>query len=207
MGLAVPAFADDLTDPRNMTIQMLLSGNGSINISNYVMEREETIYIEKTEYRVPVYYVDDTTTISFSIFSDGVVGDIAEMEWANGTYDMISNWYLGGEWGWRTLNALSLLDGCSICSIDITDLSYPIEEVDHSTTYASTGIYIRSSADLSTATGNVAFSDVVAGSYYADAVKWAVDKGITAGTSATTFSPNSTCTRGQIVTFLYRDLA
>lgn len=49
-----------------------------------------------------------------------------------------------------------------------------------------------------------AFSDVAAGAYYADAVKWAVEKGITAGTTATTFSPNNTCTTAQILTFLWR---
>lgn len=36
------------------------------------------------------------------------------------------------------------------------------------------------------------------------AVDWAVEQGVTSGTSATTFSPDDTCTRGQIVTFLYR---
>lgn len=49
-----------------------------------------------------------------------------------------------------------------------------------------------------------AFSDVAAGAYYADAVKWAVEKGVTAGTTATTFSPNNTCTTAQILTFLWR---
>ena len=48
------------------------------------------------------------------------------------------------------------------------------------------------------------FADVAAGVYYADAVLWAVEKGVTTGTSATTFSPEDNCTRGQIVTFLYR---
>ena len=48
------------------------------------------------------------------------------------------------------------------------------------------------------------FADVDANSYYADAVAWAVSEGITSGTSATTFSPDAACTRGQIVTFLYR---
>ena len=54
------------------------------------------------------------------------------------------------------------------------------------------------------ASGAASFSDVPAGAYYAQAVNWAVEQGITSGTSATTFSPGSTCTRGQIVTFLYR---
>ena len=48
------------------------------------------------------------------------------------------------------------------------------------------------------------FTDVPAGKYYTDAVLWAVEAGITTGTTATTFSPAKTCTRGQIVTFLYR---
>lgn len=48
------------------------------------------------------------------------------------------------------------------------------------------------------------FIDVPAGSYYYDAVLWAVENGITKGTSDTTFSPNMTCTRAQIVTFLWR---
>ena len=57
---------------------------------------------------------------------------------------------------------------------------------------------------VSTATG---FTDVPAGADYAQAVAWAVSRGIVKGTSSTTFSPNSTCTRAQIVTFLYRDRA
>ena len=48
------------------------------------------------------------------------------------------------------------------------------------------------------------FTDVAVGSYYYDAVLWAVENGVTSGTSATTFSPNATCTRAQAVTFLYR---
>lgn len=48
------------------------------------------------------------------------------------------------------------------------------------------------------------FCDVDAGSYYADAVAWAVASGITEGTDDTTFSPEATCTRAQAVTFLYR---
>ena len=53
-------------------------------------------------------------------------------------------------------------------------------------------------------TGKNPFIDVPAGSYYEDAVIWAVDKGITTGTSATTFNPNGICTRAQAVTFLWR---
>ncbi len=50
----------------------------------------------------------------------------------------------------------------------------------------------------------MSFTDVPADAYYAEAVRWAVSQGITAGTSATTFDPNATVTRGQTVTFLWR---
>ena len=51
------------------------------------------------------------------------------------------------------------------------------------------------------------FRDVPTGQYYSEAVSWAVEAGITNGTGTTTFSPGQTCTRAQIVTFLWRDMA
>lgn len=51
------------------------------------------------------------------------------------------------------------------------------------------------------------FVDVKSTAYYADAVLWAVKKGITMGTTSTTFSPDADCTRAQIVTFLWRTMA
>ena len=56
-------------------------------------------------------------------------------------------------------------------------------------------------ADADTAS---VFTDVNATDYFAAAVKWAKDNGVTEGTSATTFSPNDDCIRAQVVTFLYR---
>ena len=53
-------------------------------------------------------------------------------------------------------------------------------------------------------TRTMPFTDVPAGSYYYDAVLWAVENGIAKGTSDTTFSPDATCTRAQIVAFLWR---
>ena len=50
------------------------------------------------------------------------------------------------------------------------------------------------------------FTDVPANAYYAKAVAWAVENGITNGMTATMFAPDATCTRGQSVTFLYRAL-
>lgn len=53
-------------------------------------------------------------------------------------------------------------------------------------------------------TPSTGFADVAAGTYYADAVQWAVEQGITNGTAPATFSPEEACTRGQVVTFLWR---
>ena len=55
--------------------------------------------------------------------------------------------------------------------------------------------------------GASGFKDVAADASYAQAAAWAVSKGVTCGTNANTFNPYSPCTRGQIVTFLYRALA
>ena len=55
-------------------------------------------------------------------------------------------------------------------------------------------------------TSTSTFADVPASAYYAKAVAWAVENGITDGMTATEFAPNATCTRGQSVTFLYRAL-
>ena len=48
------------------------------------------------------------------------------------------------------------------------------------------------------------FTDVPQGAFYADAVRWAAAGGVTTGKTATTFDPTDVCTRGQVVTFLYR---
>lgn len=58
-------------------------------------------------------------------------------------------------------------------------------------------------ASKASADGMPAFSDVATNAYYAEAVKWATDNGITTGTTSSTFSPGSGCTRAQIVTFLW----
>ena len=56
------------------------------------------------------------------------------------------------------------------------------------------------------ARGAVRFADVPADAWYFNAVRWAVSRGVTTGSSSTAFSPDAPCTRAQIVTFLYRDL-
>lgn len=74
-------------------------------------------------------------------------------------------------------------------------------------TRGQTMTFLRRTAGNPAAGTANSFADVKAGTYYADAVLWAVKEGITSGTSATTFAPAAGCTRAQIVTFLYRHLA
>ncbi|MBS7226156.1 MAG: S-layer homology domain-containing protein, partial [Clostridiaceae bacterium] len=70
-------------------------------------------------------------------------------------------------------------------------------------TRAQTVSFLYRHAGSPAVSGN-SFADVNADAYYANAVAWAVTEEITAGTSTNTFSPNADCTRGQIVSFLYR---
>ena len=73
-------------------------------------------------------------------------------------------------------------------------------------TRAQAVTFLHRAEKLPAASGS-SFSDVASGAYYANAVSWAVANGITNGTGNGRFSPDDTCTRGQIVTFLYRDMA
>jgi hypothetical protein len=88
-------------------------------------------------------------------------------------------------------------------SLDLTENSdgtysftMPASDVEVSATFKAT-------EDTSTTTDKK-FTDVPEGAYYYDPVYWAVENGITAGTSDTTFTPDGICTRAEVVTFLYR---
>lgn len=79
-------------------------------------------------------------------------------------------------------------------------------DTDKPCTRAMAATYLWQAAGSPTAPA-ASFKDVPAGAAYAQAVAWAVEQKITTGTSATTFSPDDVCSRGQIVTFLHRNLA
>ncbi len=65
-------------------------------------------------------------------------------------------------------------------------------------------MFLYAYAKTPAVTGSVPFGDVASGDYFNTAVLWAVNNGITSGTSSTTYSPASVCTRGQMVVFLYQ---
>ena len=73
-------------------------------------------------------------------------------------------------------------------------------------TVSADGENTPSAAGGTSGTAVSSFRDVSSSAYYADAVRWAVEQGITAGTSETTFSPDAPCTRAQVVTFIWRTL-
>ena len=71
-------------------------------------------------------------------------------------------------------------------------------------TFVMPGSAVTVSAEFAENQTETAFTDVSAGAYYAQAVKWAVDQGITNGVGGGLFAPDQPCTRAQIVTFLWR---
>ena len=96
------------------------------------------------------------------------------------------------------LDALTVLDGKD------KELKLTEKNGKYTFTMPASKVTVEATFKASAPTGKNPFIDVPAGSYYEDAVIWAVDKGITTGTSATTFNPNGICTRAQAVTFLWR---
>lgn len=75
---------------------------------------------------------------------------------------------------------------------------------DETCTRAQAAAFLHRALGLPEGQGDAAFSDVRAGAWYADAVRWAVGAGVTNGVGEGHFAPDETCTRAQIVTFLWR---
>lgn len=103
----------------------------------------------------------------------------------------------GETWNWAIENIITPRP-------DDSDYSMPDWVYNTPCTRAMAVTYMWKAAGSPTPKKMVSFSDVPASASYAKAVSWAVEQGITKGTTPTTFSPSKTCTRGQIVTFLYR---
>ena len=87
-----------------------------------------------------------------------------------------------------------LVDGKSVGAVE----SYTFKNVTKDHTIEA--IFMKSNGNPQTGV----FVDVAEGSYYEEAIDWAVEKGITNGVSSNMFAPNDPCTRAQIVTFLWR---
>ncbi|MEY8230887.1 S-layer homology domain-containing protein [Oscillospiraceae bacterium 50-16] len=108
--------------------------------------------------------------------------------------DVSANAYYAEAVQWAVSNGITSGTGANVFSPDAP------------CTRAQAMMFLYRAEKSPAVSGEVPFGDVSPDAYYADAVNWAVEKKITGGTSETTFSPEKTCTRGQIVTFLYAAL-
>lgn len=95
-----------------------------------------------------------------------------------------------------------MLYKCTVCGATKTE---PIPKTEHTHSYVNgvcTGCGAAEPGYKPPVTQS--FIDVPSAAFYRDAVQWASSNGITTGTSPYTFTPNATCTRAEVVTFLYR---
>lgn len=106
-------------------------------------------------------------------------------------------WRANGRPGDRDDERTAVIAWAKSLDIDTSDVSVPC-------TRAMAVSYLWKAAGSPSSSTSASFADVASGADYATAISWAVEKGITNGTGADAFSPDKTCTRGQIVTFLYR---
>lgn len=101
-----------------------------------------------------------------------------------------------------------LLDGVSFLAVPgytgMVSINYTGRSSGGATFSGVVEIQVYAAGGPPTIDGYLPFRDISSSAYYFDAVKWAVNTGITSGTTATTFSPDAACTRAQMVTFLWR---
>ncbi|MBR7033610.1 MAG: S-layer homology domain-containing protein [Clostridia bacterium] len=140
-------------------------------------------------------------TTNTDVFTDGVNDYVQIWDWDEEKGESIANYY--------TFKPVTGVDGLMMTDrlADVTyeDLEFKVTKTPIEGSYtkkvANRELHIGKDSELKP---TVTFKDVPADAYYADAVAWAVRNNITTGTDKTHFSPNAGCTRGQVVTFLWR---
>ncbi len=203
MGLAVPAMATSTETLNGVTItNVVRQETKNVTFMDYEYVEENGNWHNKeflVDKEITVYYVAGSTTISVST-GDSLPGESAYML-EDGVYVQCG----GGaaSWGWDSTPMYGEDEVNVIYAVVAgipTDNGYDYTEALY---YAFDNGTTPSESEQPAESGNP-FTDVASDAYYADAVKWAVEKNITAGTTATTFAPNNTCTTAQILTFLWR---
>lgn len=167
-----------------------------------------TIYPTVMERSENGYYYMDTETPASMTFKNTFVGSTHAITVKNSTYgDVTASHTSASKDTTITLTAKPdqgyMLDTLTV--LDSQDKEIKLTEKNGKFTFAmpDSAVTVKASFKAQVSSDHP-FTDVPEGSWFKDAVIWAMDKGITGGTSATTFSPDGVCTRTQAVTFLWR---
>ena len=185
--------------------------NGSVTVSPRSASKGDTVTI--TVKPDNGYQLDDLTV------TDQSGNELKLTDLGNGKYTFIM------PNGRAKINAVFAQENAASMFSDVTAGAYYYEAVrwaqekgitggignglfgpDNSCTRAQIVTFLWRAAGSPEPKNTGSFSDVSAGSYYAKAVAWAVENGITTGTGSGKFSPNAACTRAQSVTFLFRSI-
>lgn len=172
------------------------STNSSYTIydNQFVAEAYEDAVVKNPTY---IHRYQDTGSY-YTKLSDYSSEWTGEVQLAAYTYDskqLAAKWYI---------------DGNYVASTDDYPYSYTLDtEMLTNGTHTlmvlfSNGASKTYEININNTISGINFTDVAPKAWYADEVQWAVEMGITTGTSATTFEPDATCTRNQVVTFLWR---
>ena len=194
----------------------LPSGKGSMTIRDYTGRGMEKLYLEGVPHTVTCYQADGDTILTFSVSSPQVRGRVETFVLEAGAYRSVEERSFGDGENWPQLRARALLGEADLCAVSLTADApvggqgetvrlyfrlAPGEKPSGEPGEEPSGQIPEEPAEPS---DPPRFSDVAEDAYYAKAVNWALERGITSGTTPTTFSPGATCTTGQILTFLWR---
>lgn len=220
VGLSIPTFAAStvtlpkLADDPNVKLSIsnvLATYKVPVTMGNWDWEKDEMVYHEE---EVTVYRISNSGsyfTAEYKGFFEVFPGGNGFYSLQNGKFVLDSEMEYWGQTGYlnTSMSSVSRMELSENDKNGIYCMSYGpgYDDEVFFFTYADLSQYdVTPPAKPATpavpaATG---FSDVSAKAYYSEPVKWAVEKGVTAGTSPTTFSPDSTCTNAQILTFMWR---
>ena len=205
MGLTVPTFAAEYSDT------FVLQCGDSVTISNFVEKQVKTILYNGEMEEVTGFVVDKDTVISFNVNKESTYADVGRASLENDGYWDVAGLYRNSEYGWEPVQAYAFLTENESCDMGAVYLRNPDSGWDNFQ-YGFDAkdklffLFYLAENEPSGESRPTApnFTDVPADAYYSEPVKWAVENGITSGTTATTFGPDATCTTAQILTFLWR---
>ena len=187
------------------------NGTGTYFYFGSFTDGVRTVRLQSTN---PVKILDDVVRIwldgyqVYALMEDGSYQTWGDGEPVTAYMSEVDGWLQEGEWqypqGWPNCK------GWTPREITVSQWTGSIEGLYPATFYSDGSVW----ADHSGARQYVGrwfgrpekpiYTDVPLNAYYAQPVRWAVEKKVTSGTGSTTFSPNATCTQAQILTFLWR---